>query len=366
MIFCENCFKDIQIKSIIKSLNKKGTCPICKKKQTYLYDTSSDTSLQGLLDDLLLIYVPASKLPDTYPRSELHMVSDELKNEWNMFSKDLLSHDIYDIIKSISSNLFSEEPKLFEEPVGIPQKNDKEYLKKHSILRGYTWEQFVEVIKFDNRFHTNIINKDLLETYLSYLRKDYLKDTIMFRGRLLKKDVIYTPKDMGAPPASYSKEGRANSVGIQRLYLADSIETCIHEIRAGAFDSLAIGKFKLTRDIAVIDFKKINDFSPFNEEFDFLEYFINKPILSKIDKEMAKTVRSNDNNLDYIPTQYLCDFIKTLKYSNESTYDGVEYSSTLNQSGYNLAIFNPSIFKCTKVDRYDINQLNYTYTRIHK
>ena len=60
-------------------------------------------------------------------------------------------------------------------------------------------------------------------------------------------------------------------------------------------------------------------------EFDFLGYLINKPILQKIDEEMAKAVRAGDNHLDYIPTQYLCDFIKTLetKYNSEIKPDKI-------------------------------------------
>ncbi len=165
---------------------------------------------------------------------------------------------------------------------------------------------------------------------------------------------------MGAPPCEKVKEGRANSSGISRLYLADSAETCIHEIRAGAFDIISIGEFMLKQDISVIDFKQINRFSPFIEEFDFLEYILNKPILQKIDDEMGRAVRSSDNRLDYIPTRYLCDFINTLYVEKGKKYSGVEYSSTLCSSGYNLAIFYPELFECTNVSTYSIHDLKYT------
>lgn len=95
-------------------------------------------------------------------------------------------------------------------------------MKIHSILRGHSWEEFVESIKHDNRFHTQLINTDKLETYLSYLRKDYEKGKSMYRGRLCYSDKEYKPKEMGAPPIEFAKEGRANSTGIRRLYLADS------------------------------------------------------------------------------------------------------------------------------------------------
>ena len=365
MIFCDECFKDEQIKSIIIGTNlrdnrSKGNCPICGKKNVFLYNTDKDSKLNDFFYELINIYTPQDLLPSDYPSNDVHMIADELKNEWNIFSDELKTSDIYNIIKTLSPKIYSETPNYFISPVGVPEKYDQEYLKIHSILRGHSWEEFVESIKHDNRFHTQLINTDKLETYLSYLRKDYEKGKSMYRGRLCYSDKEYKPKEMGAPPIEFAKEGRANSTGIRRLYLADSEKTCIHEIRSGAFDSICIGKFSLCKDISVIDFKRISKFSPFNGDFDFLEYLVNKPILNKIDKEMGRALRAGDNHLDYIPTQYLCDFIKTLTYKSDEKYSGVEYSST--QIGSNLAIFYPDLFKCTKVKKYTVNSLKYDFS----
>lgn len=367
MIFCDECFKDEQIKSIIIGTNlrdnrSKGNCPICGKKNVFLYNTDKDSKLNDFFYELINIYTPQDLLPSDYPSNDVHMIADELKNEWNIFSDELKTSDIYNIIKTLSPKIYSETPNYFISPVGVPEKYDQEYLKIHSILRGHSWEEFVESIKHDNRFHTQLINTDKLETYLSYLRKDYEKGKSMYRGRLCYSDKEYEPKEMGAPPIEFAKEGRANSTGIRRLYLADSEKTCIHEIRSGAFDSICIGKFSLCKDISVIDFKRISKFSPFNGDFDFLEYLVNKPILNKIDKEMGRALRAGDNHLDYIPTQYLCDFIKTLTYKSDEKYSGVEYSSTLNPGGNNLAIFYPDLFKCTKVKKYTVNSLKYDFS----
>lgn len=368
MIFCNECFKDVQIRSIIegydkKDTSKKGTCPICKKKKAFLYDTDVDKSLIDIFNDLILVYTPRAQLNETYPASEIHMLADELKTQWNIFSDSIDSRAIYQIIKSVSPDLYAESPDLFDQPVGVPEKYDQVYLEEHSILCGNSWDDFVESIKHKNRFHTQMINTEKLSTYLSYLRKDYNKGVSLYRGRLCTEDTEFKTKEMGAPPCNCAKEGRANSTGISRLYLADSAETCIHEIRAGAFDVITIGKFKLQENISVVDLKQINRFSPFNGEFDFLEYLLNKPILQKIDEEMGRAVRSSDNHLDYIPTQYLCDFIKTLDCEQGKKYSGVEYTSTLNSLGYNLAVFYPELFKCTSVSTYTINALKYNYDK---
>lgn len=77
---------------------------------------------------------------------------------------------------------------------------------------------------------------------------------------------------------------------------------------------------------------------------------------------MGRALRAGDNHLDYIPTQYLCDFIKTLFCKSDEKYSGVEYSSTLNPGGNNLAIFYPELFKCTKVKKYTVKSLQYDFS----
>lgn len=42
MICCTECFKDLEIKASIESLNHKGTCPLCGAKETWIYDSDSD------------------------------------------------------------------------------------------------------------------------------------------------------------------------------------------------------------------------------------------------------------------------------------------------------------------------------------
>ena len=151
---------------------------------------------------------------------------------------------------------------------------------------------------------------------------------------------------MGAPPIEYTTDGRANAKGIRCLYLGDSAETTIYETRAGAYDFVTVGKFKLKKDIIVVDLKRINQISPFIEELDCLEYAINKEHLNKINNEMGRIMRRSDSALDYIPTQYITDFVKSITHNEVAEYAGIEYKSVMHENGYNLAIFNPELFEC--------------------
>lgn len=81
---------------------------------------------------------------------------------------------------------------------------------------------------------------------------------------------------------------------------------------------------------------------------------------------MSKSLRRSDSTLDYVPTQYIVDFIKSITHNGKQEYDGIEYNSTTNPGGYNLSIFNPDVFECMAVDVYDIEQLHYTFTRVNR
>ena len=45
-------------------------------------------------------------------------------------------------------------------------------------------------------------------------------------------------------------------------------------------------------------------------------------------------------------------------------YNGIEYNSTTNPGGYNLAIFNPDVFECISTSVYDIEKLQYTSKKV--
>lgn len=75
-------------------------------------------------------------------------------------------------------------------------------------------------------------------------------------------------------------------------------------------------------------------------------------------RDIARPLRKNDNTLEYLPTQYLSDFIKS------RGYHGIEYTSTMHRGGTNLAIFDGSLLECVETSVVDINDIKYSYQHI--
>lgn len=361
MVICKNCFSDPEIISIIQNIGHIGDCPICGAKDSAIYDTNIDDSLKGIFDCLLSVYTAKSDLPPEFPEKEEYSLGDVLKNDWNIFDASVSSEDVLRIVKELSPDIYRDFRSLFEEPVAIAEKYDLDYLKGHSILRTQKWSDFVTEIKHKNRFHSNLINTGLLRDYCLQITDEIPVDKRRFyRGRIARNGKGYSPHEMGAPPPEKAVDGRANSAGISRLYLTDSRETTLHEIRAAEYDYITIGTFKLLRPIKVVDLRRISTISPMGADIDCTALAINLEHLQKINEEMSKTMRRGDSPLDYLPTQYICDFVKSItdEYGNP-VFDGIIFRSAMHKRGSNLTVFDPDLFKCTYCRTYEVTKLTY-------
>lgn len=362
MIFCEKCFCDTEIVSVIRNKAYKGECPLCKSKHVYLYDTEKYDDLSVLFDKLISIYTPVSLLSKTFPKSETKLLKNELLFNWNIFNKKNET-EVYEMIVAICKEKYQYSAELFDQPVGIQELYEREYLMKHSLLTTNSWDDFVNALKTKNRYHTHYLDLELMKRFCSYIRKPYKAGEIFYRSRISSEDGIDVT-EMSAPPTEKTTDGRANARGIRCLYLGDSVETTIYETRAGAFDYVTVGQFQLKKDIIVVDLKRINQISPFIDGLDCLEYAINKEHLNKINDEMSKVMRRSDSTLDYVPTQYITDFVKSIVHEGENEYAGIEYKSVMHQGGYNLAIFNPDLFECKSTAVYKIDTIDYRKQKI--
>ena len=359
MIFCSKCFSDPEIVAVIDQSPRIGRCPICGQNDVALYDTDQDTSLKDIFDNLISAYTAQVDLPSEFPEEEMTTLGNAILRDWNIFTISDESF-VMEIIKSLSPTMYTDFPELFTGLVGVGEKYNDLFLKEHSILKTSTWDDFVYSIKHKNRFHTNMINTELLSKYCNDLSKTIDISTIFYRGRIADSADGFEAKYIGAPPCEKASDGRANSKGISRLYLTYDQDTTLHEIRAAEFDYVTIGTFTAKVPLKVVDLKKITEISPFLPESDCTALVINRDNLQRIGMEISKTMRRGDSPLDYIPTQYISDFIMSLEdEEGNPIFDGVEYQSAMATGGANLAIFYPDKLECIKAETFEVTKLVY-------
>jgi hypothetical protein len=343
---CIKCFVDSQICEIIDSSAEVENCDFCGSKDVKIYAFSDDDRIEELLESVIDIY-RVSECPD-----DGKSLKDALLNDWNIFA--VPADVVQALITAICSGQLAKNEKIFLEPVYIPELHDDDYLKEYGITSGHTWSQFSETIKYGNRFHSSIFNHDAFASFLSFAVKTYPAGTIMHRARISDKDGL--PKDkLGAPPKEKRTAGRINPEGVGVLYLSSVATTAIYEVRASIYDFVTVGEFRLQQDIKVINLAGINSISPFiyADTNDLQPYAVNRMCLQEIAADIAKPLRTNDSPLEYLPTQFISEYIKS------QGYNGVEYSSTMTKDGYNLAVFDESLFECVGTRVYEIAALSY-------
>lgn len=355
-----NCFEDVEIRTIISSIGEKGTCDLTGEKDVYIYDTENvleDYDLKAYFLEIIDIYTPESMLPFGFPSDNLKLIEEILVSDWSIFlvPKEYVKR----IIVAICKSDYPEDSKIFTERIGLEKLFDSDFLRRNCLTRESTWEKFTSSIKSINRFHSNHINLDLLKTFFEspIMQKLIAKgDTEFYRARISDENGL-KKSEMGPPPMGLITAGRANSQGIQCLYLSNDEITTIHEIRARDFDYISIGRFKAKQDLQIVDLSNLDKISPFSMDVFSTEWFsINMSILKKISREIAKPLRRQDSDLDYLPSQYIADYIKSLGY------DGICYRSTLNKKGVNYAIFDSKKFECIEADLIHINSVKYEIT----
>lgn len=364
---CVECFYDKEIRDRIKGLKQVGNCNICEAENVFIYDTEIDYILVDDFVALLDTYKPESMLPTTgYPADRLVLLKNELYNNWNIFNLEPEKIDI--LIKNICHTKYKEEPELFEEKIGIIELYDKNFLEEYSLLGEHDWEEFVRSIKMNNRFHSNHFNTKVFFEFLDFLKSSYKRDKTFYRARICDGNAL-SKEELSAPPQKLATAGRVNPEGISYLYLSSDKKTTLSEIRAGLHDYVSLATFKLKEDISVVDLTGINNISAFSG-LNFTQHAINKHHLKMINNEIAKPLRRHDSHLDYLPTQYICEYIKTINFKDGTDCSGIKYKSTMNKEGYNLAIFNDDLFECTDITVYDVLELQYVvnpaFEELHK
>jgi hypothetical protein len=311
---CSECFGDRGLTKIISSKNPTlGTCDFCHSNDVALIDPAA---LYDLFNMVVSIYEknPSGKL-----------LVNWLKDDWFLFShptmdiphtKDLLS-EILDNGEIVRQN-FSPSPTYISD----------------GLIR---WKTLRDELMYKNRYFLDEkLDTDRLKELLSHLPAEEVPE-IWYRARIMTSDTPYSIKEMGAPPNHLATHGRANPIGIPYLYLGSMPETSISEVRPHTGDVVCVAEFKIP-SLSLIDLRNPRKLvSPFVlvDAREIGQMRADIPFLEKLGIELTRPVLPRSAAIDYLPTQYFCEFIK------KSGYDGVVFRSSVSE-GMNLAIFDPS------------------------
>ena len=317
---CANCFGDRGLrKEIIPLLsNSTGTCSFCNSDDISLV---APKALVNYFELLINIYTPTD---DGFSLVEL------LKKDWLLFEDGKL--DLANAQLLLGEIL--DDGEIIRKKFSTQQTSDPSRLD--------SWEQFRKELMYENRFFpSNKIDERRLEILLSHLLLDQDEMdnfNIWYRARIQNsKDEIFSTDEMGAPPNHLTSQGRANPAGIPYLYLASDRDTCVAEVRPHTGEYATVAEIAVTSNLKIVDLRSPRStVSPFLLEDETEIALLREDIefLVELGKELTRPVLPHVAAIEYIPSQFICEFIK------KCGYHGVFYGSSVGD-GVNFSLFNP-------------------------
>jgi hypothetical protein len=331
---CPECFDDRGLrKDIIPAIGStRGVCNFCGSIDVALVEPRQ---LADYFELLISVYEPD---PDG------KQLVEWMKEDWQLFShprmdvahaKELLSEilDDGDIIRKSFS------PSATYKSKGLAQ-----------------WENLRDELMYKNRYFLDeALDTDRLEELLLHLPADDMPQT-WYRARIQAGDNTFPIGEMGAPPKRLATHGRANPPGIPYLYLGSLPVTAAAEVRPHTGEVACVADFTVTGPLNAVDLRNPRKLvSPFvlADAGAIGQLRADIPFLERLGEELTRPVLPQGAAIDYVPSQYLCEFIKKIGH------DGVVYRSSVSD-GMNLALFDPTKAVANSVALYNITRVSVT------
>jgi hypothetical protein len=219
------------------------------------------------------------------------------------------------------------------------------------------WYAFKDSIFYENTlyvkpgqiyYRARIIDDSCINDHMFYkcfsapggekLDVKYVGKANPFKG-LTEEASFVPPKDIKV------SEGRANPKYVKYLYVAESPTTAIFEVRPFIYDAVNIAKIQVNEPLRVANIAV--DLDLFNDKNATVEMYV----MGMIQGAFSKPTNNTD---DYIPTQVIAEYIKSLGY------DAIRFNSSIHSGGVNLTIFNYE--KCEVISSQDFRIENIKLT----
>ena len=329
MYISKDCFLDEELRSEINANAViDGVCEVCGEEGKLM----NFSEFHGFFVALLSLFSSTDESNKT--------IVDVIQDEWHPFKDN-------DVAKALLADVIA--------------KNDCGYSIDSFVNytdeireRCAVWDRLKTSVKENSRFFTNM-DEFAQYNYLTTGKSLHIGQKL-YRSRItpIGQKKIKCDK-MGCPPKALATAGRANPIGIPYLYLSDSAKTTYFEVRAVYLDRLSVGTFRIERELELVDFiYDVNLFLAYNDGAASLkETIIKKKIIDAISEDLSKPLRRYDSELEYVPTQLICEYCKRIVGA-----DGISFESSLHKGGRNYVLFDESVTKCIRVDSHEITRID--------
>ena len=167
------------------------------------------------------------------------------------------------------------------------------------------------------------------------------------------------PEERMKPRENKAEEGRANPKGFSYLYVTDSKQTAVTEVRPWAGSWVTVAVLRTTKDLCVVYC------STENSREDYNTVYLEEPPLEErddlvwrdIDRAFSRPVTRSDDTATYAPTQIIAERFK------QEGYDGIVYRSSL-AGGHNVVLFDPKAAEVQQRQVVEVNSIDVGFQAV--
>ena len=212
-------------------------------------------------------------------------------------------------------------------------------------MKSLKLKQFIDEIQFNNRNPKDNTVLNLLDDVrtnpgLKLLKSEKLYRARIFSGTPPKKSSNhfygYSAKESFVPPRARAMDLRANYRYIPYLYCADHPYGAVCETRPRYGAEISVAEIEVTEDMEIFDLTFKEKPKGMSET--------KSNLCTDLSDLFSKPVTKNDELIDYIPTQYIAEYIKNLGYG------GIYYKCVYSEACRNIVIF--TYDRCRPVSSY--------------
>ncbi|MER3352354.1 MAG: RES domain-containing protein [Hoeflea sp. D1-CHI-28] len=223
------------------------------------------------------------------------------------------------------------------------------------------WDYFESLIKTEARFFSRTASgylKELFEQIDTMRTADGAPLVVpagpesaythLYRGRMFQSDeplqgaIARPDRGLAAPPAWVAGAGRMNARGISVFYGATSPDIVLAEVRPPVGSKVALARFNIIRPLQLLDLSALDNVHEHGSIFDadYANRLGRMAFLRTLSNRMARPVMPEDQEMSYLPTQAIADFLAT---EGDVPLDGILFPSVqVGGEAVNLVLFHKS------------------------
>ena len=315
----------------------EGDCDFCEEKSVALINVASLCPyFRNLISDFRSIVYDSNLLPG----EDIFRVGEPLlfliQDRWQVFNETVCeSGAADDLLEAIVNSDWDDDSG--EAP--IETQNLYTNRPRHwASSSAQDWEEFSERVKREPELEPPL--SEMLAEDISQVEMIVPPGTTFHRARpgwdptsSSDSKAAYQGPDIGAPPLSCVREGRANSSQERVLYVSEQEETAIAETRPPRGSIVSVSEMRTLIALRILNLgdpiQRPNPFTTAQLPF-WVEH---SDLLAAFAWSLERPLERTDDPSDYLASQKFCRQVKTWGF------EGIRYPSAMNPNGINVVIF---------------------------